>query len=76
MNKLVVLAILVCITATTASCSPREIPVRNMCLTMQVIRFGNQATIDFLSQNNRPLLESIVTHNEKLDRICNNEQNS
>lgn len=44
--------------------------VTTECDWTQFITFNDETTINWLLQNDRDLLETVVTHNETRERIC------
>ena len=45
-------------------------PTSNYCLIYSPQSFGEQATINYLLENDRELLRGIVTQNETYEEIC------
>ena len=60
LSLVVALSLTGCVTAT------------NYCDITSPILFGSEGSVDWINENDQPLLRDIVTHNEQWSALCGN----
>lgn len=56
-----------CVTALLSGCVTAS---GDYCTLARPIYFSDQKTVDWLLENDRPVLTDITVHNEQMERLC------